>query len=216
MKEKVYHFRTGSQPFLVPAEISVEGRAHIITTPETEVIYLPERDLELYGTLNLLPATFDTEELAEGKIMPTVHLTKETLEGPTSSWLTGKLGTFGPIPENATEFEIDKREIDKVMQAYEEFRKSLKEFTKETGLFKESKEYKESLEEYESKNKLHMEKYGKILPPFSYSFKSKVNPFNYQEKFNKICEEVFDEVLNFHGEKNLNTDSSIKLKLWSV
>lgn len=201
MKEKVYHFRVKGGYFVVPAGLSVGGRAHTIKTPERETIYLPERGLELYGTLYLLPATFELEDLAQGMVNPTVELTKETLEGPTSSWLTGKLGTFGEIPKDATLFEIDKNEIDGVMRVYEEMQESLKNSDEETRRYKETEEFKRKLKDYEEKNKRHKELYGKSLPPFSYTLKIDTNPFDYLKKFDKVCEEVFVDVMGLRERK---------------
>lgn len=137
----------------------------LIHIPSREHYYFPERGVEISGMTGLLRGSVDLEDIEEGeKITFTADLTKEALSKPSSYWEVRK---FEKLPPNATLLEFEKEKIDKVMNAHQESEKANEEFGKEFQEF--------------------MKKTGKILE----EYRLKVNPFDYQDKFFKVCEEVF-------------------------
>jgi len=163
MKEEVFYLRW-------PKEINYTFLPQVSKSPipifPRENYYLKDRNVEIYGMINLLPCTIDTEDMIEDKkLIPIVDLTKSALSKSTSIWQVRKLNK---IPKDAILIEIEKEKIDNVMNAYEECEKANEAFGKEL---------------------LRYQKKHPNLKSFEYT--PKVNPFEYQRKFCKVCEEVF-------------------------
>jgi len=99
------------------------------------------------------------------------YLPKRDLEfsnsfGKVNLWKVTKLEK---IPKKATKIEVAEEKLDRVIKAYEK-----SEWAK--------KAFGEELSDYQKKHP--------NLPQFS-TFKPKVDPFEYQRKFYKVCKEVF-------------------------
>jgi len=183
MDEAVYYSRIAKGHMYVPSEISVGGRAHIVETPERVIIYLPERGLEVDGLLNVLPAEYDLDESDEGR-RKILQLTKETLHGPTSSWIAYDITR---VPANAKEMHVEKSKIDRFVGIFELQECELRGLAAEIGAM------------------------GTIQGESLGFVKTEHDPFKYQEKLDRLCEEIFlGEIRRSSRRKHLNTDNSIK------
>jgi hypothetical protein len=110
MSENVFYKKFHRNRIYVAPELSVGGIAHTIETPESMIVYLPSRGLEASGLLDVLRAEYDLDEPDERRAK-TLLLTKDSLEGPTSSWLVYRITS---VPAGARMLQIDKSKIDKL------------------------------------------------------------------------------------------------------
>ncbi|MCX6821086.1 MAG: hypothetical protein NT016_04010 [Candidatus Aenigmarchaeota archaeon] len=183
MDETVYYSRIAKGHMYVPAEISVGGRAHILETSERVIVYLPERGLAADGVLDSLPIEYDMDEPDEGR-RKILQLTKETLHGPTSSWIAYDITR---IPSKAKELRIEKSKIDRFVRLFDLQEREFRGFAAELGAM----------------GALEGEAFNVV--------KTEHDPLKYQNELNGLCEEIFlDEIRRSSRRKHLNTDNSIK------
>ncbi|NIO44534.1 MAG: hypothetical protein GTN36_03205 [Candidatus Aenigmarchaeota archaeon] len=181
MKEKTYYLRKGGGYFISPAS------GNMFKAPKRHIFYLPERNIEISGILYLLPAYFEFKELEDGrlKVETTLQLTKEALKKPHSYWdFFTKPYFFKEIPKDAELIEIEKEKIENVMKRHEERKKAGDEF----------------LNEFLDYKKKHPNL------PRSFTYKPKIDPFEYDDKFYLECEKTFVPFIIF--DKHNKEDSS--------
>jgi len=183
MSENVFYKKFRRNRVYVAPELSVGGIAHTVETPESITMYFPDRGLEASGILNVLPVEYDLGEPDERRAK-TLLLTKETLEGPTSSWLVYRITS---VPADARMMQVEKSRIDRLADVFSRHERELAEFAKEVDAISASKSER------------------------AFTFTTKSDPFKYQKELDMLCEEILlKEIFPKAKRKHLNTNNSIK------
>lgn len=165
MKEDVYHLSEEKEYYVIPAERSVDGKPYVSETVALEHFYLPERGLDFVTFPEDFPEhMYVFDKSAENGLELFIKLDKETLSLPAIDWEVIPLTN---VPESATLFEVEKEEIEELMEVYEELQKKSKEF----------------LEKVKTKIKFTY-KGPQILKIDSY-------PEELEFKFYRLCEKIF-------------------------
>jgi hypothetical protein len=183
MDETVFYKEFHRNRVYIAPELSVGGIAHTVETPESIVMYFPDRGLEASGLLGVLRGEYDLDEPDERRAK-TLLLTKDALEGPTSSWLLYRITS---VPADARMMQIEKSKIDRLADVFSRQERELEEFAKEAGAASASK-------------------YDEV-----FVFTTKSDPFKYKDELDTLCEEILlEEIFPKAKKKHLNTDNSIK------
>jgi hypothetical protein len=130
-----------------------------------EVFYNKTESKNIWAYLHGIPHSISISSI-DYFYLPKRGLEFSNRFGKANLWEVTKLEK---IPKKATKIEIDAEKLDKVINAYEASERANKTFGEE-------------LSDYQKKHPNLSQ---------SFTFKPKVDPFEYQRKFNKVCKEVF-------------------------